>query len=404
LTATPLHSPDRGNRRIADIEFLRGVAIIFVLIFHIRRELIAWPMPVLDHILDDYVNFWPGVDIFFAVSGFVIARSLIPSLQACVSAQERVRVMMRFWIRRAWRLLPAAWLWLGMILLASAVLNRSGAFEPFHVNFESVIAGMMSVANVRFAQTFPFQLYGPSSPYWSLSLEEQFYLVLPLLVIVARHRLVLVLAAVVAIVFCLPQTALLGTFRVHAILLGVLLAIFSRHPAYRLLEPTALGASALARWGTLGLILLFLGALAPLGQKIVAFSFDVIALLSAALVFIASFDRDYLCRESWLKPVMLWIGGRSYAIYLVHLPVYCLTREIWFRLSPPDTVFGGSDALLFVATAAPLVLILAELNYRFVEMPGRLHGIRLTSRVVAAPVEATNEPAEVTSAPAEAAV
>ena len=394
MTTTPLHSPDRDNRRIADIEFLRGVAIIFVLVFHLRRELIAWPMPVLDHILDDYVNFWPGVDIFFAVSGFVIARSLIPSLQACVSAQERVRVMARFWIRRVWRLLPAAWLWLGLILLASAVLNRSGAFEPFHVNFESVIAGMLSMANVRFAQLFPFKPYGPSSPYWSLSLEEQFYLVLPLLVVVARHRLVLALGVAVAIVFCLPQTGLLGTFRVHAILLGVLLAIFSRHPAYRLLEPTALGGSAFARWGTLGLILLFLSALAPLGQKIVPFSFDVIALLCAALVFIASFDRDYLCREPWLKPVMLWIGSRSYAIYLVHLPVYCLTREIWFRLSPPDTVFGGSDALLFVATAAPLVLILAELNYRFIEMPGRRYGVRLTSRAKEVPAETVETPAE----------
>ncbi len=399
MTTTALHTPE--TRRITDIEFLRAVAILLVLVFHIRHELIAWPMPVIDHILDDYVNFWPGVDIFFAVSGFVIARSLIPSLQSCVSAPERIRVMTRFWIRRFWRLLPAAWLWLGLILLASAVLNRSGAFEPFHVNFESVIAGMLSLANVRFAQTFPFLPYGPSSPYWSLSLEEQFYLVLPLLVIAARHRLVLVLGIVTAIVFCLPQVTLLGTFRVHAILLGVLLAIFSRHPAYRLLEPTALGSSALARWGTLGIVLLLLSAVAPFHEKIVPFNFDVIGLLAAVLVFIASFDRDYLCREAWLKPLMLWLGSRSYAIYLVHLPVYCLTREIWFRLSPPDTVFGGSDALLFIATAAPLVLIFAELNYRLVEMPCRRHGIRLTSRVVEVPVAVTETPDKAMTPPIE---
>jgi peptidoglycan/LPS O-acetylase OafA/YrhL len=394
LTA-PLHpAQSRDSRRIADIEFLRGVAILFVLVFHTRHELITWPMPVLDHILDSYFNFWPGVDIFFAVSGFVIARTLIPNLQACASAQERVRVMTRFWIRRFWRLLPAAWLWLGLILLASAVLNRSGAFEPFHVNFESAIAGMMSLANVRFAQTFPFKPYGPSAPYWSLSLEEQFYLVLPLLVIVARHRLVLVLAAAVAIVFCLPQTGLLGTFRVHAILLGVLLAIFSRHPAYRLVEPVALDASALARWATLGVILLMMTSMAPFGQAIVPFPFDVIGALSALLVFIASFDRDYLCRSAWLKPIMLWVGSRSYALYLVHLPLYCLTREIWFRLSPPGTVFGGSDAWLFVGTAAPLVLIAAELNYRFVETPCRQYGIRLTSRTPEPPAEAVEAPAE----------
>jgi peptidoglycan/LPS O-acetylase OafA/YrhL len=384
----PLPSPSsRDGRRIADIEFLRGVAIIFVLIFHIRHELIPWRMPQLEHFFDRYFAFWPGVDIFFAVSGFVIARTLIPTLQSCASPQERVRAMTRFWIRRVWRLVPAAWLWLALILLASAVFNRSGAFEPFHVNFESVIAGMLSVANVRFAQSFPLLPYGPSSPYWSLSLEEQFYLVLPLLVIFARSRLVLVLGIAVAIVFCLPPTALLGTFRVHAILLGVLLAIFSRHPTYRLLEPVALGASALARWATLGVLLLCLTAFAPIGEKIFPLPFDAIGVLSAVLVFIASFDRDYLCRDSAFKRMMLWIGSRSYALYLVHMPIYCLTREIWFRLSPPGTEFGGSDALLFVATAAQLVLICAELNYRFVETPGRLHGIRLTSRPAEAPVE-----------------
>lgn len=395
----PPATPNQDNRHIADIEFLRALAIILVLIFHIRRELIDWPMPILEHFLDHYLNFWPGVDIFFAVSGFVIARTLIPSLQACVSTPERIRVMTRFWIRRAWRLLPSAWLWLALILLASALLNRSGAFEAFHVNFESVVAGMLSVANVRLGQLFPFKPYGPSSTYWSLSLEEQFYLVLPLLVIVARSRLVLVLAGLVAIVFCLPQTVLLGAFRVHAILLGVLLAIFSRHPAYRLLEPTVLGTSTLARWGTLGVALFLLTALAPFEQKIVPFSFDLIGLLAAALVFVASFDRDYLCRGVLLNWAMRWIGSRSYALYLVHMPAYCLTREIWFRLSPPGTVFGGSDALLFVMTAAPIVLVCAELNYRFIEMPGRRYGIRLTGGSAGAPAELAS-----VAAPAEAVV
>ena len=408
MTAPLSPAESREHRRIADIEFLRGVAILFVLFFHIRHGVITWPMPALYHFLDNYFDFWPGVDIFFAVSGFVIARSLIPDLQACVSAPERVRVVTKFWIRRAWRLMPAAWLWLGLILLASAVLNRSGAFESFHVNFESAIAGLLSLADVRFGLSFPFLPYGPSSTYWSLSLEEQFYLALPLLVIAARSRLVPVLGGAVVLVFCglpilsaasaawfnLSFAGLLGTFRLHAILLGVLLAIFSRHPSYRLLEPTALGTSRLARWGVLGGILMCLTAMAPLGQGIVPFRFAVIAVLSAALVFIASFDRDYLCRNSALKRVMLWVGSRSYALYLVHLPLYCLTREIWFRLSPPGTVFGSADTWPFIATAVPMVLIAAELNYRFVETPCRRYGIRLTSRTPEGPAEPAEAPTE----------
>ncbi|MEI9987953.1 MAG: acyltransferase [Aliidongia sp.] len=250
-----------------------------------------------------------------------------------------------------------------------------------------MIAAMLSVANVSFAYAFPFHPYGPSSPYWSLSLEEQFYLVLPLLVVVARNRLAAVLAGAVVIVFCLPPTALLGTFRFHAILLGVLLALFSRQPSYWLIEPVALGRSGLARSATLGVVLLCLTAMAPLGQTIVPFPFDMIALLSAGLVFIASYDRNYLCSDSLFKRGMLWVGSRSYALYLVHMPVYCLTREIWFRLSPAGTVFGGIDALYFVLTAAPMVLVLAELNYRFVEVPCRRRGIRIAARLASAPVD-----------------
>jgi len=376
-----MHAPHMpGDKRIADIEFLRGVAIIFILIQHVPGELINWPMPKIDHIFKYYLSFWSGVDVFFAVSGFVIARTLIPALRSSRNTEERTREVVKFWIRRVWRLVPSAWLWLGLILLASALFNESGAFESFHVNFESVIAAMLSMANVRFAYTFPLIAYGPSSPYWSLSLEEQFYLVLPLLAVAARSGLVVVLAGALVIVFCLPMTTLLGTFRVHAILLGVLLALFSEQPVYRLLEPVVLGRSALARWVVLGLALFCLAALAPLEQKIVPFPFDLIALLSVGLVFIASYDRNYLCRAGPFKRGMLWIGSRSYALYLVHMPVYCLTREIWFRLTPPGAVFGGYDALYFMLTAAPIVLIAAELNYRFVECPGRRHGIRIAAR------------------------
>ncbi|MEI9987952.1 MAG: acyltransferase family protein [Aliidongia sp.] len=109
-----MHSPQTpDNKRISDIEFLRGIAIIFVLAFHVRHELISWPMPIIDHIFDNYISLWPGVDVFFAVSGFVIARSLVPALQACPSREAQGRVILRFWIRRVWRLMPSAWLWLG---------------------------------------------------------------------------------------------------------------------------------------------------------------------------------------------------------------------------------------------------------------------------------------------------
>ena len=143
-----------ASRRISDIECLRGIAVVFVILFHAKLSLFFWKIPVWDHIVGNYLNFWSGVDLFFAISGFVIARTLLPTLRRCENSTEMVRAALVFWVRRAWRLLPSAWLWLVVMLGGSAFLNRSGLFDTFHTNFESTIAGMLSIANFRFSAGF----------------------------------------------------------------------------------------------------------------------------------------------------------------------------------------------------------------------------------------------------------
>jgi peptidoglycan/LPS O-acetylase OafA/YrhL len=152
------------NRKIADIEWLRGVSILFVVIFHARPVLIPWPEPLWDHIAVNYVDFMSGVDIFLAVSGFVIARTLLPQLAAAHDATGFLRIALAFWVRRAWRLLPAAWLWLAIILVCAAIFNRSGAFQSFHTNFEATLAAMLSIANYRFGISWFRFDYGASTP------------------------------------------------------------------------------------------------------------------------------------------------------------------------------------------------------------------------------------------------
>jgi peptidoglycan/LPS O-acetylase OafA/YrhL len=100
------------------------------------------------------------------------------------------------------------------------------------------------------------------------------------------------------------------------------------------------------------------------------------------LVLLASFDRDYLLPDCWLKQGMIWLGSRSYAIYVIHIPAFLLTREIWYRIEPPGTVFDGAFAARYLATGLTLLLIFADLNYRFVEVPLRRHGARLADRLV----------------------
>jgi peptidoglycan/LPS O-acetylase OafA/YrhL len=368
--------------RIDDIEMLRGFAILFVLFEHVRINLFPWRVPFIEHVRA-YFTFWSGVDLFFAISGFVIARSLLPKLKAAEDATGFLNATISFWIRRAWRLIPSAWLWLFLILVATLVFNRSGAFGTFPMNFKGVLAGVLDVANFRvLANQQEHQWYGASFPYWSLSLEEQFYLLLPFIVLVSGRKLPVILALLVAGQIFFPRLqSFFVIIRSDALLLGVLIAIWSGSRSYRLLEPTGLAKSRLARAVILIGLLACIPAISQIDPPLIPFPIGVVAIISASLVLIASYNRDYLMRAGPLKSMLLWIGSRSYTLYLIHAPSYFLTREIWFRIEPAGTEFGGKFTLRFILTALPLLVVLTELNYRFIETPLRIKGARIADRL-----------------------
>jgi peptidoglycan/LPS O-acetylase OafA/YrhL len=364
--------------RIGDIECLRGIAVIMVIFYHAHLALFTWPMPQLDHIEANYLQTWPGVDLFFAISGFVIARTLLPSLAA---SESKLRTIGAFWVRRFWRLVPSAWAWLGIILIACVVFNRAGGFDTFHTNFESALAAMLSVANFRQAAAFQKFSYGPSSPYWSLSLEEQFYAVLPVIAYLSGRRLLPVLLVITAIVFTLPYEPWVMMIRVHAVLLGVLLAMASDSPVYAAFSPTFLRGRKWAGLLVLLFLLVMISALAPYGQRITGYPLDLIAVLSALLVFIASHDEDFLVGHRPIRAVLTWVGTRSYALYLVHVPAFYAARELWFRILPAGTVFGPHDLWRLSATALGLLVLGAEVNYRLLELPLRRRGAAIAARI-----------------------
>lgn len=363
------------HKRIDDIEILRGFAVLFVVLHHAPGNLLTWPTPGLDR-LGVYFSGGFGVDLFFAISGFVIARDLVPRLQESSSPDMAFRITVAFWIRRAWRLLPSAWLWLALTLLAVVLFNQSGVFGTFRTNLEATLAGVLQVANWRFAETFKNGVpYGASFVYWSLSLEEQFYLVLPLLVLVSRRFLPHVLIALVIIQLLSTRTMMTVAFRTDAIALGVLLALWSQHGTHAIARPVflthRLGLSTLVMLG----LLFCMGVVGSTVLHVVPYRFSLYAVLSVLLVWMASYNMD-LFMAGPLKRLLLWVGARSYAIYLIHIPAFFLARELWFRLRPgvaPDDEFFFP----LVLTAAALMVLLCELNYRFIETPLRQRGARI---------------------------
>ena len=359
--------------------------MLLVVLEHAHGNLIAWPNAAFDT-FNRHFNGAAGVDLFFAISGFVIARVLLPRLAACNNHAAFIRTSIAFWIRRAWRILPSAWLWLAIILTATWGFNRSGAFGSFDATAAGSIAAVLQFYNLHFAHCFMSYDCGANFFYWSLSLEEQFYLVLPLLIFLCRRHprgLVTVLIGLVLLQL-LTQRSLLGvTFRTDALLLGVLIAIAASRNGERRQMPNLLVPPRFIRSPLTLALLAAIAAAATSDWTFAPYRFGIVALLSAFLVWLASFDASYLMATSPTKRVLLWIGSRSYAIYLIHVPAFFATRELWFRSAAPGTTFDASWTLPFVLSAVTLIGVLAELNYRLVESPLRQHGTTIAARYAA---------------------
>ena len=372
------------NRRIDDIEVLRAIAIIITLVAHIPY-LLFWGDASYDR-LSKYLSFLGGVDLFFAISGFVIARDLIPRLRAAGSNAAFWRITGAYWIRRAFRILPSAWIWGCAGLLAAMFFNESEAFGTVRGNLNSVVANVMQVANFHWwSCSIGLSDCGYNAIFWSLSVEEQFYVVLPLLYLVARRQFVAALAILALAQALAPRApwSLLWFMRTDALMLGVLLAIWSQRDTYRLYEPTFLRNRWVAGAAMTALLfcVLVLPENLPVGKiGVTPFPLGLLALVCCIWVWIASYNRGYILQVGWLKRICLWFGTRSFALYLIHIPVFYGVREIYFCIEPAGTVFDKEFTLLFLASALPALLTIAELNYRLVENPLRRRGAEIAAR------------------------
>ena len=377
--------PGRSSSRIDDIECLRALAVLGVVIHHAHGNLVTWPVAWFDT-LSRYFGFWSGVDLFFAISGFVIARTLLPELVAASARGTAARALGAFWVRRCFRLLPSAWLWLALILLAVVFFNGSGVFGTLRANLWATVVALANVANFRFAEAFMRYEYGASFVYWSLSLEEQFYLLLPLCALLFRRHLHWMLLALILFQALKMRTPLLMSIRTDALAWGVLLAIAYGSPLWQRLQPRFLDAS----WLRLPVLVALLATTALLSADHVSLPLGLrlalIAALCAAAVWIASYNRDYFCRRRTMKKAMLWMGSRSYAIYLVHIPAFFLIRETAWRLGYSNPQASPYSLTIYAVAATILIALLAESTYRLVDVPFRNMGKQLANRIRSGPI------------------
>jgi peptidoglycan/LPS O-acetylase OafA/YrhL len=375
MTAPP------ATRKNQEIEVLRGIAVLLAILTHLP---IIWP-----YHNEALVRFYmtqampaSGVDLFFCISGFVVSRAFLDFFDRLAARGRFALAFQVFWIRRAFRLLPTSWLWVIVGLLLSMTFNSTGQFGTPWDNLRSALVVVTMCGNI--ANQFGALLY-PNDIYWSLALEEQFYLLFPvfLLVVAApwRWRVLLLL---IGVQFFLDRnmnilgtprlTAFLWAIRLDSIMWGVLIFLLTRTPAWRRLEPTFLASSQALRT-IVQLVLIYLLVAIPVKLVQVQISMGLLALTAAALVFLASFERGYAVPARSLSGAFAWVGARSYAVYIIHITAFRLTFEGWTRYAEArGAPLQSADTLPMFVTAAVLLFGLVELNYRLVEMPMRDRG------------------------------
>ena len=378
LPGPPLESADPDGRigqRIPELDGLRGVAILLVLIWHYFVGLIsATDFPVLDHFLGTALSTtWSGVDMFFVLSGFLIGGILIDQ-------RTSPSFFRTFYIRRVCRILPAYYLLIGLFLVAAACgLSRQPRFDWL---FERTYP-IWSYAT--FTQSFTMlsgRALGGSwlSPTWSLAIEEQFHLVLPLFVYICSPRkLPYFLAALVflapvlrvLIAFAWPDCSLAGFLltpcRADALLLGVLGAWAWRVPAI----VGNLRRNAHCLYWVLGA--LFCGVAVMAWKRISAvslfscfFGYAWLAIFYLVTVVVCLVEKHGLV--SWLvrHALIRKLGVISYGVYLLHLPVSGLCHGL-IRGEPPKITDMKSAGVTLLALLVTLTL--AKLSFVFFEKP-----------------------------------
>lgn len=370
----------------SDIQFLRGIAVLFVVIYHSGLELLP--------------HGYLGVDLFFVISGFLITKLVLTRLESNSFS------FVDFYYRRARRLLPALYCTLIFTTILSIFFLTNSQLEDYVSQFIGALT--FSANMVLPGQTGYFESAAEGKPLlhiWSLSLEEQYYFILPLALFLLPKKirlLCLISAALISIIWCFNW---LYTSDKEVPFLWRLGDTSKYEWAFYLLPTRAweLLAGSIAAW-----IYLYKKSLnIPQSLNIISL-FTIVGLgfinLTPehpdveSLLVVLSTSILLLARDNWLPKGFLIksiekVGDWSYSIYLVHWPLFAFAFLSFVGKVP-------AHISVFIAF---LSVVLGYLQFKFVETPFRYKEISklftdwkpiavITSLLIIIPIGLTSHP------------
>ena len=315
-----------------DVQVLRGVALIAVVFFHAFEK--------------RFPNGYLGVDVFFLISGFVITPQILEIFNSQSGCAERLK---SFYIRRLYRLLPALGAMVGFSSILILLLGSPADHERFARQGISTLLFGGNFGAYLFSQDYFSPNPNPLVHTWSLAVEQQFYIFLPLILGPLLFKKIRTNAYLLSI-FVLISIPSLVSFLNPTLLapiysrIGINLASqFSFYSTIDRVWQFALGSVAflfLRRKRSISLL-----ARKNIGICVVSIFFILLftevsleqktgSVLISILTLVAVVGKSFNFLPNLLKLKMEWIGNRSYSIYLVHMPL------LYLVVYSPTPIFG----------------------------------------------------------------
>lgn len=335
-----------------DIDGLRALAVLSVILFHIDKT--ALP------------GGFVGVDIFFVISGYLISNQIFKDL-----ANGHFSLL-EFYRRRIQRIVPAM-----LVVVSVTVLCAQVFLHPSNAELvaESGLWSVFSLANMYFWRSQDTGYFAQASNefpllhLWSLGIEEQFYIIWPLILLTSfrvgfRKGFFVTVALFTLFSFSLGEYLfsydpsfvyyMLPT-RAGELLIGALLAYFLLNLKRFKLSQFQAGASSATGLLMIAISLIFLSE----DQVFPGFS-AILPTAGSALIMLSGYQRSVGTQKLLTKRPLVWVGKVSYSAYLWHWPLLAFFHYGQFTISK----ISGTAIFL-------LTFLLAWLTYRFVETPGR---------------------------------
>lgn len=353
-------------RYMPGLDGVRAVAVIAIIIYHLNPQWLS--------------GGFLGVDTFFVISGYLITSLLLTEYHNTGKIE-----LMSFWLRRVKRLIPA------VLFLVMGVIVLSLIFMPTEIQKVRAdsIAAIFYVSNwwyimqnVDYFEQFAVQ---PLKHLWSLAIEEQFYLVFPIVLLsllsfIRRLKsiriiflILLVISMIAMMVLYVPNENVARVYfgtdtRIQTLLMGVLLALV--WPPFQLkAKVNRQMRTMIDTAGVVGLAILFICFKFVSETNSILYYGGFFLISTVTLLVIASsvHPSGYFAKFLGNK-VFTFIGSRSYSLYLWHYPIIVLIHH--------QFVQGQIPPLVYVVELL-LMVLMAEFSYKFIEQPFRKEGFNI---------------------------